>query len=128
MRTAASEHLALTHFARTRARTRTRTHAHTLTACCLRLRSGLRAYFGAFVASAAPGGGALAATAASASEPLAQWRLSGTPDNAYAILAAAGPAKGQMWTAGPGAADAMTASGKDASSQGGASLFDLVPQ
>jgi len=63
-----------------------------------------------------------------ASEPLAQWRLSGTPDNAYAILAAAGPAKGQMWAAGPGAADAMSASGKDASSQGGASLFDLVPQ
>jgi hypothetical protein len=98
---------------------------NTLTARCLRLRSGLRAYFGAFVASAAPGGGALAATAASASEPLAQWRLSGTPDYAYAILAAAGPAKGQMWV---GAVDAMTASGKDASSQGGASLFDLVPQ
>jgi hypothetical protein len=30
-----------------------------------------------------------------------------------------------MWV---GAVDAMTASGKDASSQGGASLFDLVPQ
>ena len=114
--------------ARARAHAHAHTHTHTLTACCLRLRSGLRAYFGAFVASAASGGGALAATAASASEPLAQWRLSGTPDNAYAILAAAGPAKGQMWTAGPGAADAMTASGKDASSQGGASLFDLVPQ
>ena len=86
----------------------------------------LRGANGLFVAAASPGG-TLAASAASPTEPLAQWRLAGTPDGAYAMLAAAGPAKGQMIQAGPGAADAMTASGKDAGAQGGAALFDLEP-
>ena len=86
----------------------------------------LRCANGRFVAAASPGG-ALAASAASPSEPLAQWRLAGTPDGAYALVAAAGAAKGQMVVAGPGAGDALTASGKDAGSQGGAALFDLEP-
>ena len=87
----------------------------------------LRAANGLFVAAATPGG-ALAASAASAAEPLAQWRLAGTPDGAYALLAAAGAAKGQMVVAGPGAGDALQASGKDASAQGGGPLFELEEQ
>jgi hypothetical protein len=79
---------------------------------------------GKFVAAAAPGG-ALAASAASAAEPLAQWRLSGTPDGSYAILAAAGAARGLMWTTGAGAGDAIAAGAKDASAAGGGPLFEI---
>jgi len=89
---------------------------------------GLLASNGRFVAAAAapPGGGALAASAASPAEPLAQWRLAGTPDGAYALVAAAGAAKGRLVVAGPGAADALVANGTDAGAQGGAALFELV--